>query len=96
MSGVEVESDRVLMSPKLVSTLKSTAEPFEEAYQWISRLDVHLNPRETVCTIAFASKGIRKISHLTWSELLDLHRSYEQLKKIEQEIGTRTSTRGPL
>lgn len=84
MAGVDAEDRQVLVNRSLVTTSKWLVEPFEEAYQWMRQLGIGLDSRETVGTIAFSGKGEVKVSHLTWSELVELHRAYERLIEIEK------------
>ena len=81
VSGVEV--GQVPMYLELVATSKRLASPFEEAYQWLMETETYLHPDETVGTIAFSSNGARKVNHLTWSELNELHLTYQRLNHLE-------------
>lgn len=81
VSGEEV--GQFLMYLELVTTSKRIASPFEEAYQWLKETQTQLHPLETVGTIAFTSNGESKVNHLTWSDLNELHLSYQRLKNLE-------------
>lgn len=74
---------------ELVTTSKRIATPFEEAYQWLKETQTHLHPRETIGTIAFASKRKSRVNHLTWSDLTELHSAYQRLTKIEVLLNSR-------
>jgi len=93
MSCVDMEDHQVLVNRRLVMTSKRLAEPFEEAYQWMRQSGIQLDSRETVGTIAFSRKGETKVSHLTWSELIELHYAYERLDRIEKRLKARDSSR---
>ena len=89
MASIDAEVDQAMLNLELVRTSKWIAEQFEEAYQWMSQLGIHLHPRETVGTLAFAGKGKRWVNHLTWSELMALHQAYERLNAIESRLNAR-------
>ena len=91
MASIDAEVQQVLLNLELVKTSKRIAEQFEEAYQWMSQLGIHLHPRETVGTLAFAGKGKRWVNHLTWSELMALHQAYEHLNQIEKQRVAQTN-----
>ena len=86
ISGVEV--GQVPMYLELVTTSKQIASPFEEAYQWLMETQPYLHPDETVGTIAFSSNGARKVNHLTWSELNELHLTYQRLNHLEASLNS--------
>lgn len=71
---------------ELVITSKRLATPFEEAYQWLKERHNRLDPSETICTIACASKGRTKVSHLTWADLNEFHSAYQRLSSIEAQL----------
>ena len=77
------------MHLELVTASKRIASPFEEAYQWLRQRQNHLDPRETIGTIAFSSKGEVKLNHLTWSDVTELHLAYERIKNIEVLLRSR-------
>lgn len=89
MTTIDAEVEQGLLNLELVTTSKRIAEPFEEAYQWLKQLGIHLDPRESVGTLAFAGKGIHKISHLTWAELTELHEAYERIGALEKHLRAR-------
>ena len=93
MPVADAEVHQSLINLDLVTTLKSSAEPFEEAYHWLKEKHKHLNPCEMVGTVVFASKGIQKIHHLSWCELSEFHRSYERLDEIEKALQARATLR---
>ena len=85
MASIDAEVDQTLL--ELVRTSKRIAEPFEEAYQWMMQLGDHLHPQESIGTLAFASKGKRKVAHLTWAEVMSLHQACERrLNEIEKHF----------
>ena len=69
MASIDAEVEQVLLNLELVTSSKRIAEPFEEAYQWMNQLGVHLHPQETVGTLAFTIKHKCKMNHLKWSEM---------------------------
>ena len=80
--------DELLTKLELVSASKSLAEPYEEAYRWISRSGIRPHPHETVCTIAVAMHGETLIKHLTWQEVVSLHDAFDRIRELEKRINT--------
>jgi hypothetical protein len=80
---------QLLMCLELVLTSKRIAAPFEDAYQWLKETQTHLDLCETIGTIAFTSNGKIKVSHLTWSDLNELHSAYLRLNNIEVLLSSR-------
>lgn len=85
----DAELGQFLMELELVTTSKQIATPFEDAYQWLKETQTHLDPRETVGTIAFTSKGKSRVNHLTWADLTELHSAYQRLNHIEVLLNSR-------
>ena len=80
--------ESILRDLNLVTTSKSIAGQFEDAYNWLADSHVHLDPRETVGTLVFTSKGRQKVSHLTWSDMTSIHEAYQRLNQYEQYLAT--------
>ena len=83
---IDAELARSLVNLELVATSKRIVEPFEDAYQWIKSLHLPLEACETVGSITFTGDGQHKISHLTWSDLTELHHAYQRFERVEKSL----------
>lgn len=89
MSRVDEKFDEVLVQRELLRSSKRIAQPFEAAYQWMKQQDINPDSRETVGTIAFSGKGDCKVSHVTWSDLVNLHDAYARLDSLDRLLKAR-------
>ena len=93
MPRVNTEVERIFEIRESFSASKRIAATFEDAYVWLDQMNVHLHPDETVGTIAFSSNGESKVRHLTWSDLIQLHRLFECLRNLEKDVADPDSER---
>lgn len=89
MARIDEAVDEVLVQRELLRSSKCIAKPFEAAYQWIKQQNINLDSRETVGTISFSGDGECKVSHVTWSQLVDVHNAYKRFDSLERLLEAR-------
>ena len=86
MASTDAGAGEALRSRQLTASSRHIVDKFESAYAWIDGMRMNLHPDETVATIAFTGDEGCRIDHLTWQDLVQLHKLFERLSRLEREV----------
>ena len=86
MASTDTGAGEAVRGRQLTTGSRRIVDKFETAYAWIDGMHMNLHPDETVPTIAFTGDEGCRVDHLTWPDLVQLHKLFERLDRLEREV----------